>query len=43
MTYTTVGYGDVVLPHAWTSVGVLEAMTGVLLFGWSTAMFIGSD
>ena len=40
MTYTTVGYGDVVLPRAWRLVGVLEAMTGVLLFGWSTAMLL---
>jgi hypothetical protein len=40
MTYTTVGYGDVVLPRAWRLLGVLEAMTGVLLFGWSTAMLL---
>jgi voltage-gated potassium channel Kch len=40
MTFTTVGYGDVVLPRAWRLVGVLEAMTGVLLFGWSTAMLL---
>ena len=40
MTYTTVGYGDVVLPRAWRLLGGLEAMTGLLLFGWSTAMLL---
>jgi hypothetical protein len=40
MTYTTVGYGDVVLGRPWRLIGGLEAMTGVLLFGWSTAMLL---
>jgi voltage-gated potassium channel len=37
VTYTTLGYGDVLLPKAWRSLGGWEAMTGVLMFGWSTA------
>ena len=37
MSYTTVGYGDVLLPHPWKIMGGLEAMIGVLMFGWSTA------
>ena len=36
-TYSTVGYGDVVLPEAWRFVGTMEALSGVLLCGVSTA------
>ena len=37
--YTTVGYGDLVLPAGWRLVGSLETCVGFLLFGWSTAYF----
>lgn len=37
-SYTTVGYGDVVLGEAWRILGAAEAAVGVLLFGWSTAL-----
>ncbi len=37
VTYTTLGYGDVLLPPAWRIMGGWEAMLGVLMFGWSTA------
>ena len=36
-SYTTVGYGDVVLVRPWRFLGGWEAMLGVLMFGWSTA------
>jgi len=36
-SYTTVGYGDVVLSRPWRFLGGWEAMLGVLMFGWSTA------
>ena len=36
-SYTTVGYGDVVLSRPWRFLGAWEAMLGVLMFGWSTA------
>ena len=36
-SYTTVGYGDVVLSRPWRFMGPWEAMLGVLMFGWSTA------
>lgn len=39
-SYTTVGYGDVVIAHPWRLMGGLEAITGVLLFGWSTAALV---
>jgi hypothetical protein len=38
-TYTTLGYGDVVLPRPWRLAGVMESLTGVLLLGWSAAFF----
>ena len=37
-TYTTIGYGDVVLPIGWRLVGAIEGVTGVLTFGWSTGV-----
>ena len=39
VTYTTTGYGDLVLPKAWRFVGGVEALTGVLMCGWSTGFF----
>ena len=39
VTYTTTGYGDVVLPEEWRLVGAVEAITGILMCGWSTGFF----
>jgi hypothetical protein len=39
VTYTTTGYGDVVLPTDWRLVGGVEALTGILMCGWSTGYF----
>ena len=36
-SYTTIGYGDVVLPQRWRLLGGLEGISGVLLCGLSTA------
>jgi hypothetical protein len=36
-TYTTIGYGDVLLPQHWRLLGALEGISGVLLCGLSTA------
>ena len=38
-SYTTIGYGDVLLPQRWRLLGALEGITGVLLCGISTAFF----
>jgi len=35
-SYSTVGYGDVIPPEIWRVFGAIEAVTGVLMFGWST-------
>jgi len=39
VTFTTLGYGDITLPPVWRVMSGFEAMNGILLFGWSTAMF----
>ena len=36
-SFTTVGYGDIVLAPDWRIVGAIESANGLLLFGWSTA------
>src|SRR5687768_7145415 len=40
VTYTTTGYGDLVLPKEWRLVGGVEALTGILMCGWSAAFFV---
>jgi len=39
VTFTTTGYGDVVLPAQWRLVGGIEALTGIIMCGWSAAFF----
>ena len=39
VTYTTVGYGDLVLPKPWRMLAPIEALTGILLCGLSTGLF----
>ena len=36
-SFTTIGYGDIVLDQKWRLVGAIEGANGLLLFGWSTA------
>jgi len=38
VTFTTVGYGDVVLTPEWRLLGSFEAVNGIIMFGWSTAL-----
>ncbi|MCU0751437.1 MAG: potassium channel family protein [Akkermansiaceae bacterium] len=37
-SYSTVGFGDVLPPEEWRVLGAIEAVTGVLMFGWSTGV-----
>src|SRR6185503_16018757 len=37
VSFTTIGYGDVLLPRHWRLLGVIEGFSGVLLCGVSTA------
>ena len=39
-TFTTVGFGDVILSHKWRMLGVAESMNGFLLISWSTAFLV---
>jgi hypothetical protein len=39
-SFTTLGYGDVVLDARWRLFGAIEGANGLLLFGWSTAFLI---
>ena len=39
VTYTTTGSGDLVLPPEWQLLGGVEALTGILMCGWSTGFF----
>jgi hypothetical protein len=36
-SYSTVGYGDIVLPRLWRSLGPVESITGVLMCGLSVS------
>jgi len=36
--YTALGYGDMILSERWRMLGPLEAISGLLLFGLSTAL-----
>lgn len=38
VTFSTLGYGDVVLDRSWRLLGSFEAANGLFLFGWSTAL-----
>ena len=38
VTFTTLGYGDITLAGGWRIISGIEALNGVLLLGWSTAL-----
>jgi hypothetical protein len=38
-TYTTIGYGDLVLPKPWRMLGPVEGLTGILMCGLSASLF----
>ena len=39
VTYTTLGYGDLLLPTPWRMLAPLETLTGILMCGLSTGLF----
>ena len=39
VSLSTTGYGDIVLPERWRLSSAVEALTGILMCGWSTAFF----
>lgn len=42
VTYTTLGYGDITLNADWRLLSSLEAASGIIFFGWSTAIVISA-
>ena len=38
VTFTTLGYGDVVLTGEWRTLASVQAANGVIIFGWTTAL-----
>ena len=40
VTFTTLGYGDVVLQSSWRLLGSFQAVNGVIMFGWTTAIIV---
>ena len=42
VSYSTLGYGDVVPPAQWRLLCALEGINGFLLIGWSTAYLIAA-
>lgn len=42
VTFTTLGYGDIVLAEHWRLLGSFEAANGIIMFGWTTAIVIAA-
>ena len=40
VTFTTLGYGDVLLDENWQLLASFEAANGMIMFGWTTAIII---
>ena len=38
VTFTTLGFGDVVLTGPWRMLASIQAANGVIIFGWTTAL-----
>ena len=41
-TFTTLGFGDIVLDEEWRLLSSFEAANGLLMFGWSTALIFAA-
>lgn len=39
-SFTTIGYGDVVLTREWRLLSSFEGANGMIIFGWTTALVI---
>jgi hypothetical protein len=40
VTFTTLGYGDIVLSDRWRLLSSFEAANGIIMFGWTTAVVV---
>ncbi|MGL4488266.1 MAG: potassium channel family protein [Rhizobiaceae bacterium] len=43
VSFSTVGFGDIVPAEQWRLLGALEAINGFLMIGWSTAYLIAAS
>jgi Ion channel len=43
VTFSTLGFGDVLPPEKWRLFAALEAVSGFLLIGWSTAYLVAAS
>ena len=41
-SFTTIGYGDVVLSREWRLLASFEGANGMIVFGWTTALVIAA-
>ena len=42
VTFTTLGFGDIILNESWRLLASLEAANGIIIFGWSTAIVMAA-
>ena len=42
VTFTTLGYGEIVLTERWRLLASFEAATGIIMFGWTTALILAA-
>lgn len=42
VTFTTLGYGDVLLDQRWRVLASFEAANGIIMFGWTTAIVVAA-
>lgn len=40
ISYSSLGYNDLVIAQQWRLLGAIEGITGLLMIGWSTAFFV---
>ena len=40
VTYSSIGYGDLLLPHNWRILGAIEGAIGIIMLGVSTAFVV---
>lgn len=43
VSFSTVGYGDIIPAMEWRLLGALEAVNGFLMIGWSTAYLVAAS
>ena len=42
VTFTSLGYGDVVLDEKWRLLASFEGVNGIIMFGWTTAIVVAA-